>query len=241
MATFSKMFSVYGGGLISELDVYYAVFTLVFLGYVLFWSFAKRRLMMLAYLSIACILVTFAAQLYKLSGSNVNLTLFSAIFKTSLIMIFFALALSWVKELVENVLPPSEKLYLRLQVNRASHRVQYQINLHGIPGQTNSDLILTPALYDLLLKFAQRKIGGDHWLEIKPKKDLRSSKEYDINDHNQIKRLVHSMLDGLFGKGCWSKEQHEIPLREALFELSDKRERRMRLRLPAENISILNT
>ena len=78
---------------ISELDVYYALMTLGFLGYVLWESFAKRRLKGLAWLSLVCILITLLAQFYKLKGASVNLTLFSAIFKTSLIMIFFALAL----------------------------------------------------------------------------------------------------------------------------------------------------
>ena len=90
LPTLSKMIS--GRSLVSELDVYYAALTLGFLGAVLWESFAKRRLRVLAWLSLICILITFIAQLYKLTDRNINLTLFSAIFKTSLIMIFFALA-----------------------------------------------------------------------------------------------------------------------------------------------------
>ena len=93
LPTISKMVTAQDYHLISELDVYYSTLTLVFLGYVLFWSFAKRRLIILAYLSVLCILVTFTAQILKLTGSSINQLLFSSIFKTSLIMIFFALAL----------------------------------------------------------------------------------------------------------------------------------------------------
>ena len=86
---------------IIEFDVFYSLFTLGFLAIVLFESFVKRRLQMLAYLSIVCILVTLSAEVLKLTGTNLNMLLLSAIFKTSLIMIFFALAMSWVKELAE--------------------------------------------------------------------------------------------------------------------------------------------
>ena len=60
---------------------------------------------------------------------------------------------------------------------------------------------------------------------------------YDINDHNEIKRLLQSLLDGLFGLSAWTKEQHYVPLKEGLFELSHKRERKIRLKLLPENIS----
>ncbi len=238
LPTISKMISREEGGLISELDVYYATLTLIFLGCVLFWSFAKRRLMILAYLSIACILVTFAAQLFKLTGSNVNLTLFSAIFKTSLIMIFFALSLSWVKELVENVLPTAENLFLVLNRTKEQDKFLHTVALKGVPGQSGESFALTPALYELLLTFVKRRLEGSDWLEIKPKNDVRSLKRYDINDHNQIKRLLTALLDGVFGKDCWTKEQHEQPLKNTLFELSDKRERKVRLKLPMQNISL---
>ena len=100
--------------MINESDVYYAIFTLGFLGYVLWESFLKRRLKALAFLSLVCILVVLVAQIYKLTGNDINVTLFSAIFKTSLIMIFFALALSWVKELTENIIPDAHNVHLKL-------------------------------------------------------------------------------------------------------------------------------
>jgi len=239
LPTISKMMSGKTYGLISELDVYYAILTLGFLGYVLWESFAKRRLTILAYLSIVTILITFIAQIYKFTSSPINLTLFSAIFKTSLIMIFFALALSWVKELSENVLPSAEQLRLHFDrkkndKNKWNHIVQ----IKGIPGKDESDITLTPTLYELFLKFAKSKANSkEDWLEIKPKNDERSSRTYDINDHNEIKRLTAALLDGIFGKGSWTKNQHELPLKATLFEMSEKRDQKIRLRVPADNIS----
>ena len=115
LPTLSRLFLGASITLISELDVYYATLTLVFLGYVLWDSFANRRLPILAFLSLLCTLFTFWAQLQKLTPLDTSLILYSSIFKTSLIMLFFALALSWVKELSENVIPPSIALSLKLE------------------------------------------------------------------------------------------------------------------------------
>ncbi len=240
LPTISKMVSGRSYALISELDVYYATLTLGFLGYVLWESFAKRRLTILAWLSIVCVLITFVAQLYKLETSDTDLTLFSSIFKTSLIMIFFALALSWVKELSENIIPPAERLLLRLDRQKNDQgKFENQVYLQGIPGKSDQLILLTPALYELLQKFAtRRREAGEGWLEIRPKGDTRSKKEYDIRDYNEVKRLLSALLDGLFGKGCWTKNQHELPLKAALFEVSEKRERKIRLNLQAGQILV---
>ena len=241
LPTISKMASGRSLGLISELDVYYAALTLIFLGGVLWDSFAKRRLKILAWLSLLCILITFVAQLYKLTDWNINLTLFSAIFKTSLIMIFFALALSWVKELSENIIPEAHQLFMafeRLKLNTG--RYEQVVKLKGFPGIQERRIALTPGLFDLLLKFARRKTqqeGG--WLEIKPKGEIRAQKEYDIKDYNEVKRLLIALLDGIFGKDNWAKNQHMEPLKNSLFELSKKRERKIRLALPKENVRLL--
>lgn len=240
LPTLSKIFLIQKLGIISELDVYYAILTLGFLGYVLWESFAKRRLLGLAWLSVVCVLITFAAQLYKLTGSNINMNLFSAIFKTSLIMIFFALALSWVKELTENILPDPRQLFLQLtRQKNAANKWEQLVILQGLPGKEKRVITLTPAAFDLLYKFADRRTQeGAAWLEIKPKNASRPSHEYDIRDHNEIKRLLQTFLDGIFGSGNWTKNQHLQPLKETLFELSEKRERKIRLRIPAENIKL---
>ncbi|WP_431124923.1 hypothetical protein [Flagellimonas flava] len=225
-------------GYIQELDVYYAVFTLIFLGGVLWESFAKRRLKVLSWLSLVCILIILVAQFFKLSESEHILLLFSAIFKTSLIMLFFALALSWVKELAENIIPKSAHLSLVFSKEKdISGKWMSTVVLNGFPGTKERKIVLTPKLHSLLLEFAQRcKRGEKSWLEIKPKNFTAGEKNYDIGDYNQIKRLLNALLDGLFGKGNWSREQHLIPLKNTLFEMSESRNRKIRMILPPENI-----
>ena len=239
LPTISKMITGESIGVIGELDVYYAILTLVFLGMVLWESFAKRRLLILAWLSLLCILITFLAQVLKIQKADINPDLISAIFKTSLIMLFFALGLSWVKELAENILPhPSQ---LRMQWHRIqtdNGKTEQFVAVKGMPGGKDRKVPLTPAMYDLSRRFAERRRTGEGWLEIKPKSDNRSGRQYDIQDYNEIKRLLQAYLDGLFGKGSWSKNQHEQPLKDTLFELSDKRERKIRFRLPPENLQL---
>lgn len=158
LPTLSRMISGKVMTMIHELDVYYALFTLIFLGYVLWQSFLKRRLKALAFLALVCILVALVAQIYKLYGTEINLTLFSAIFKTSLIMIFFALALSWVKELAENVIPNTDQLYVEFSKNKlASGKIEHYIFLKGFPGTQKRKVKLTPTVFELFLKFAERK------------------------------------------------------------------------------------
>lgn len=226
-------------GVVNELDVYYSVLTLVFLGLVLWHSFLRRRLVSLAFLSLLCIGITLLAQMYKLTGSTINLTLFSAIFKTCLIMIFFALALSWVKELSENVIPSIENISIVLGTKRNDNKVERWVTFGGFMGSAGRTVHLTLSQYELLYRFADAKKNQEEdWLEIKPKNSPNQEKRYDINDYNEIKRLLMVLLDGLFGKGNWSKENHLNPMKNALFELSTKRERKIRLRLLPENIQL---
>ncbi|WP_281540613.1 hypothetical protein [Maribacter aestuarii] len=239
LPTISKMISGRTIAIISELDVYYAVLTLAFLGYVLWESFAKRRLKILAWLSVVCIIITLVAQFYKLTDASVNLNLFSSIFKTCLIMIFFALALSWVKELSENILPKPEFIKLSFEKDKSNGRRHKSVILQGISGNDKRRIQLTPTIFSLLYKFAEnKKSPRDGWLEIKPKNFDGSRKIYDINDYNEIKRLLFTLLDGLFGKGNWTREHHLNPLKEILFEMSEKRERKIRLAIPSENITL---
>ena len=239
LPTISKMISGNNLGIISELDAYYGILTLVFLGAVLWESFTKRRLVFLAWLTVVVILVTSVAQIYKLTASNFDLTLLSAIFKTCLIMLFFALALSWVKELAQNIIPEAHQIFLAFHQRKTeTGKLQKLVSFKGFPGKENRDIPLTPAMYDLFLKFSTKKTQEDEWLEIKPKNDPRSAKTYDIKDHNEIRRLLNSLLDGLFGKDNWTKDQHYSPLKDCLFEMSEKRERKIRLRIPGQNISV---
>jgi len=45
----------------------------------------------------------------------------------------------------------------------------------------------------------------------------------------------------LFGKNNWTKETHETPLKESLFEMSQKRERKIRLAILSENITLMES
>ena len=237
LPTLSRFITAGTSALTQELDVYYAFFTLTFLGAVLWTTFQKRRLASLAYLSLVCIAITFLTQIFKLTGATINVTLFSAIFKTSLIMLFFALALSWVKELTENIIPNFKQLHLEFRKKERGSTDRNLIVLSGIPKVGLEPIQLSPANYNLIKKFAlRRKNNEEGWLEIKPKEIIK--KEFDIKDHNEIKRFISAFLDGLFGSGSWTKEQHFVPLKEALLELSDKRERKIRLRLQPKQITI---
>jgi hypothetical protein len=228
LPTLNKVFFAQSNSLVSELDVYYSILTLGFLGLVLWESFDKRRLKLLAWLSLSCILITFIAQIYKLTGNEVNMRLLSSIFKSSLIMIFFALALSWVKDLSESIIPKASKFRLKLE--------NYLVILEGIPGRSQVKLELSTAPLRLLNLFLDAKTNNDQWLEIKPKNESRTQKDYAIKDHNEIKRLTHALLDGIYGKNNWTKEQHELAFKEEFYETSPTASRKIRLQLPKENI-----
>lgn len=240
LPTLSKVFTGGQSGLISELDFYYSVLTLLVLGTVLWESFVKRRLSLLAYLSVICILITFAAQIYKLSDNVVNQILFAAIFKTSLIMIFFALALSWVKDLTEKISSTSNDIFLTtFRIKKNEKSFVNKLSLRGLNGSKEYLIDLSNKNFDLMTKFMSEKIAdGEGWLEIKPKSDARSGKMYDINDHNEVKRLLVSILDGIYGKGLWTKAEHEVPLKSILFEMSSQRERKIRLSIPSSNMEM---
>lgn len=217
-----------------ELDVYYATLTLIFLGTTLWTSFARRRLPILAWLSVICILITFTAQLQKIMPWVVNEALFSAIFKSCLIMLFFALALSWVKEMLEIHIPASSQVFIQLSSNGAKRTV----TISGIGRQPNYTIPLRANQFELLQRFVQAKLSGEGWLEIRPKNETRNAKSYDINDYNEIKRLLHTLLDGIYGKGSWTQQNHYQPLKQCLLTNSEQRDRKVKLALPVENITL---
>jgi hypothetical protein len=226
---------------ISELDVYYAILTLVVLGGVLWESFTKRGLLLLAYLSMVFVIITLVSQLYKFTDDSATLLLTAAVFKSILIMIFFALALSWVKDLAEQIVIEPNKLGLELKIEPlGKERKKYIALLSGIGNNDLQSISLTAGNFTLLKKFCLSKIenGDAGWLEIKPKNDARSGKKYDIKDYNEIKRLNHALLDGLYGKQKWSKERHEIPLKHGLWEFAHDASRRIRIRIEASSMKV---
>ncbi len=239
LPTVSRMVSGNQSTFITELDVYYSILTLLFLGYVFWETFEKRRLKLLGWLALITVLITFFAQLYKMTGHQVNTILFSAIFKTSLIMLFFAMAISWVKDLMSALIPSSpDQIFLHLVRRRETgNKIEHLLYLKGIPGKEHP-IPLTNSAFQLLHLFIEKKKNGAGWLEIKPKQDSREGLSYDINDHNEIKRLVKGILDGLFGKQQWTKDQHENPLKQVLFESSQEGTRKVRLAIPSENMLV---
>ncbi len=239
LPTISKLLSDNKNDFISELDVYYSVLTLIFLSFVLWVSFTKRKLKALAFLSVVCILMTFVAQIYKLTGSSVNMILLSAIFKTTLIMIFFALALSWVRELAENIIPSSQNIYLSLFHIKNDDKYHHIVELKGLLDKENRTIKLNSSSFELLHKFVKARMSPrEQWLEIKPKGFGRNSREYGVKDHNELRRLLTGLLDGIFGKNSWTRDQHETILKETLFEMSPKRNRKIRLRIPPGNLDL---
>jgi len=239
LPTLSKIVTKNQEVLVNELDVYYSILTLIILGWVLWESFSKRRLFILAFLSLVCIATIFAAQLFKLSDRHINQLLFSAVFKTNLIMIFFALTLSWVKDLTEKVVANPKNIQLELKLEKlASGKFQRNIKFVGLY-EEDKEITISPTHFELLKKFVdRRKNDAEGWLEIKPKNASKPSHDFDIKDYNEIKRMLHAILDGYFGKASWTKEQHELPLKELIFEKSPDRERMIRLSLPPENLSV---
>ena len=223
---------------INTLDFIYAILiTLPFLGWILWDSFAKRRLKILAWLSLICIGLTVIAQVSKLNEDYLFKVIASSIFKPMLIMLFFALALSWVKELVEHTIPKPNQMYLAFsKVKTASGKVDHQIQL-SIPPSIHEQIIhLTRSRFQLLQKFANQLKEEEPWLEIKPKNETRDNKQYDINDHNEIKRLIDNILDEAFGKNNWEPSIERPFLKDALFEFSEQEKRKVRLRLEKDNI-----
>lgn len=223
---------------ISESDVFYAFFTLLFLGYVLWESFSKRRLKGLAYLSILAIILVFIAQIGKLTSGNVNGLLFSAIFKTNLIMIFFALALSWVKELSERkLIIDAAQIFIRFDGQQLKGS-KAPVWIKGINGEGFQKIILTRKKHELLYVFAEKKHlnPAESWLTIKPQGEKRQDKTYDIQEHKEYLRIIETLLDATFGKDNWSKDLHEKPLIDALFNKPGAR--KIELAIPTENVAL---
>ncbi|MEO1625005.1 MAG: hypothetical protein AAFV25_07595, partial [Bacteroidota bacterium] len=233
--------------LVVALDVIYAIVpTLPFLGWILWESFDKRGLHSLAWLAVLCIGFTTITQACKMIAPDDLLMLLSAVFKVALIMIFFALALSWVKEISEHVSPlPNPKLSLAFdRYKTSSGKMAHYIQLGGIPGLEDVRIALTNARFELLHKFASlKKRDEEGWLEIKPKNDSRPNKVYDIQSHNQLIRLLASIEEQIDQQQPVETDSEKLDrkqLKNLLFETSTERDRLIRLRIPSERISLLD-
>ena len=222
---------------INSADLIYAVFTLIFLGLVLWSSFEKRGLKSLAYLSAICIACTLVAQVLKLEDAQFWRIFFSCTFKTILIMLFFALALTWVEELSKSYLPKPQDMHLVfVKKKNGLNKFVYSTILTIPPKIQTQQIIFTEKPYELFLKFAERRIFAESekesWLEIQP----RSPKDgdYDIKDYNQINRILDNILNETYGPNNWSFEEERQALKQALFDY--QKNRKIRLRISPENI-----
>lgn len=226
---------------INTLDFVYAiVITLPFLGWILWDSFAKRKLNILAWLALICIGLTLIAQISKLNENYLFKVIASSIFKPMLIMLFFALALSWVKELAEHVLPAPHQMGLSFFTKKVeSGRMDHFITLTVPSIAYHESIKLTKSRHQLLFKFAQALKSNDPWLEIKPKNDPRQNRAYDINDHNEIKRLIDNLLDEIHGKSNWEPSVERPFLKDALFEFSPDERRKVKLRIAEKRINLV--
>ncbi len=132
---------------------------------------------------------------------------------------------------MENVIPGPNTIFLTLIQPSQSIRIA------GISVNT-CEINLSKNNYELIKKFTTTNTDAFSWLEIKPKQQI-PGKSYDIKDHNQVKRLLQNILDGVWGKGAWTNNHHYLPLKDAFFEMSENRDRRIRLRIPVNNVHII--
>ena len=223
---------------INVVDVIYAFLTLIMLGIVLWGSFDARELRVLAILTLLCIGFTVAAQVFKILQDDFWGILLSCTFKTMLIMIFFALALSWVEEEVQDkLMPKPEALFLQLS-NQISGKKKLVI-LTLPPTASEEKIWFNGAPYQLLQKFANRRktepaAGG--WLKLRPK-SMEMSSKYDVKDYNEIKRIFLEILSHTQGKDNWSDQDFNF-LRKALIEKHPQKDGLYRLRVLPEKINL---
>ena len=222
---------------INSVDSVYGVFTLFFLGYILWASFEKRQLRVLAWLSVLCIAYTLIAQVLKVFETDFWRIFFSCTFKTMLILLFFALVMSWIKELSKTYIPKTNEMFALFEKKKnGNNKFEYSVLLTIPPHIQMKKVSFTEKNYALFLKFAQRKVENKNggWLEIQPKTKALQHKDYDLKDYNEISRILDSILNTAYGTGNWNKEDERKALKEMLFEYDN---RKIRLKVLGEHIS----
>lgn len=225
--------------LISSVDLIYAIFTLFFLGLTLWASFERRGLTILAYLAGISIAFTLAAQILKLGDSDFLKILLNTTFKTILIVLFFALALSWVEELAKSARKVFARRTLALQLSigrNQQNRREFIAHLQLPEALDWQKVYFTEKPFLLLHRFADKRKTEGHeggWLEIQPKTAVK--KDYDIKDYNEIGRILDTLCNGL-SKSDELSDLSKNDLKELLFEYG--KSRRIRLRVNAEHIDL---
>lgn len=226
--------------LISSVDLIYAIFTLFFLGLTLWASFDRRGLTILAYLAVTSIAFTLAAQILKLGDSDFLKILLSTTFKTILIVLFFALALSWVEELGKSARRLGRNLAIQFSTGRNhQNRREYIAHLQLPEAADWQKIYFTEKPFLLLHRFAEkRKAEGAEggWLEIQPKTAVK--KDYDIKDYNEIGRILDTICLSI-SKSDTHPSLSKNDLKEIFFEYG--KSRRIRLRVQAEYIELNTT
>jgi len=152
-------------------------------------------------------------------------------------MLFFALALGWAKEVAKIVLPNSKESFLLLfPINKNRTGSQSEIVLTLPPICQTQKIKLTEKAFQLINTFAIKrsdKNAEEGWLEIKPKSGKVG--KYDINDYNEINRLMDQILKQIRNDNNASEDLKQ-QLKLALFEYSNNR--KVRLKIPSLNIKL---
>lgn len=164
--------------------------TIPLLTYVLYHTFKERRPPAyegLAYLSLFALSVTFAAQVFKLFGteSEIWMIALSASFKSMLILLFFSLAMTWTDELLDEKgkLPSSKDIFFFL-ISRISLSSDGQLQTKDaaiitIPGLIQNELIDYDAKTFHQLS---RLIETEGSFVLNKEKDSTTSNDSDIQD-----------------------------------------------------------
>lgn len=240
-------------------DTVFAVFTLGFLGYMLHHTFQKRRIRHLGSLAIVVLVITIIAQALKIGGEPVAFYryLTAAVYMSLLVMLFFALAYSWLKEKGEKIaingliIDPKDIFLEILPVekasfspspeeagkNRSSREKFYYIYL-TIPNFFNNrkiDFTKNSGSFGHLLEFARLRVTKEN-------NGLNSNTQKTQKD-----RIVKKLLPDNHDKYLYSSEdpkdrEKELfdVLNKALFETATEANisgNGYRLRIPAENIT----
>lgn len=211
---------------IYTIDLAFAVFTLFFLGLTFWNSFEKRGLRLLAYLAVFSIAFTLLAQIFKLTDAPFYKMLLNGTFKSILITLFFALALSWVEELAKTTAKEAHTTgFLLFNQRKEGSKWRYEVILHLPPYLKGQRLLLTEKNYALLQTFAEsrKESPQEGWLEIQPKSS--NGKHYDIKDYNEINRLLGNILQAIPD----ANDEHKLWLKDRLFEYGKQRHIRLRL------------
>ncbi len=235
-------------------DLILSFITVVILGFSLFETFKNRKLVWVGRMSILVVLLIVSTQLIgvceefgydlfvkrKFDGYDISLTALFIRFiaRALLIIIFFALASSWLFELLH--LPRPQDFDFRMYVANDEEKNKLCIEYTLRPNIINRKILLSNSKptnpYLLLTKFAyHRKYASDEeeqYLIVAPRGVTRGKatplqrEKIDIYDHNQMTQIINL----LNSEGITNMQHGD------LFEKTNFRQ--YRLRIHPDNIKI---